>query len=66
MFDVDSVQWEITDTFECVDTDTFEGVCEADVNGVTYWANCTIHQSRDMISGTILDIDVATVERKGK
>ena len=66
MFEVDSVQWEITDTFESVDTDTFEGVCEADVNGVTYWANCTIHKSRDMISGEILDVDVDTIERKGK
>jgi len=59
MFEIDKAEWEITERMECVDNSTYEVVVEADVNGITYWANGIES------CGELVDIDASTIEKKG-
>jgi len=61
---IETLTWEIEETLDCVDTDTFEGICIAEDGSDTYTANCTINRGSGDVAGTIIEIDYSTVERK--
>ena len=58
----ESLDWEIEETYDCVDTDTYEASCIASDDEDQYAAYCIVNRGSDG-AGEIVDIDYSTVER---
>jgi hypothetical protein len=64
MFEIDKAEWEIVEENESIDTNCYGGTCQAEVNGVIYWANCDIYREHHEVSGSITDIESSSIEIK--
>jgi len=58
----ESLDWEIEETYDCVDTDTYEASCIASDDEDEYTAYCIVNRGSGDVVGEIIDIDYSTVE----